>query len=582
MVCQVEALRRCFPSVIRRALDQLPMSLDETYDRILLGISREKQEYAQRLFQCLAESIRPLRAEELAEILAIQFDTETVPNYDANWRPENPEEAVLSACSSLITIVDTGTCHTSRVVQFSHFSVKEYLSSQRLAARKNLSQYHILPQSSHTILAQASLSVLLALDDQIDKEKIKDFPLAIYAARYWVDHAQFENVCSTIKVAMERLFDPSKPHFSIWVWIYDIDHRFREIMLDARPTPLKTVPLYYATLCGFRGLVEHLIVTHPQHVNARGGYHATPLHSAVVKGNVDLLLLLLNHGADVDAVGWGGFTPLSEASRRGRLDIMSLLLDHRADVNSHGKNGWTPLLKASFEGELEVARVLLQHGAAANIGSDDGLTPLISASRHRHLDIMRLLLKNGAAVNFHNNDGWTPLLSASQRGYPDVVRFLLENGAAVDSRNKYGSTPLSLASKNGHLEVVRLLLQNGVAVDPPDNDGWTPLMSASRHDHPDIVHLLLQNGAAVDSRTNNGWTSLALASKIGHLNVVHLLLQNGAAVDSRNNSGWTPLASASENGHLDVVRLLLQSGSAVDSSPNDVLTPSSGEPCCPF
>jgi hypothetical protein len=53
---------------------------------------------------------------------------------------------------------------------------------------------------------------------------------------------------------MEQLFDPTKPHFSAWVWIYDIDHRFRESMFEARPTPLEAVPLYYATLCGFRDL----------------------------------------------------------------------------------------------------------------------------------------------------------------------------------------------------------------------------------------------------------------------------------------------------------------------------------------
>jgi hypothetical protein len=275
------------------------MSLDETYDRILLGIPRERQEFAQRLFHCLAESIRPLRAEELAEIVAMQFDAGTLPNYDVNWRPENPEEAVLSACSSLITIVDVDT---SRVVQFSHFSVKEYLSSERLAnAGKHLSQYRILPHSAHTILAQASLSVLLTLDDQVDKERMKSFPLATYAARYWVDHAQFDNVCSSIKVAVEQLFDPFKPHFSVWVWIYDIDYKFREIMFEARPTPPKAAPLYYATLCGFRDLVEHLIITYPRDVNASGGQHATPLHTSVVTGNVDAMMLLLEHGADVAA-----------------------------------------------------------------------------------------------------------------------------------------------------------------------------------------------------------------------------------------------------------------------------------------
>ncbi|KAH9958204.1 hypothetical protein BC827DRAFT_614508 [Russula dissimulans] len=41
VVCQLEALKRSFPSAIRWILNDLPESLDETvtYDRILLGIA---------------------------------------------------------------------------------------------------------------------------------------------------------------------------------------------------------------------------------------------------------------------------------------------------------------------------------------------------------------------------------------------------------------------------------------------------------------------------------------------------------------------------------------------------------------
>jgi hypothetical protein len=213
--------------------------------------------------------MRPLSIEELAEILAIKFDAGILPNYNANWRPENSEEAVLLACSSLITIV---IVNGSRVTQFSHYSVKEYLTSERLVnAGKHLSRYHILPHSAHTILAQASLSVLLALDDQVDKESVTKYPLTIYAARYWVDHAQFGDVSSNIEDEMERLFDPSKSHFVTWVWVHDIDFPFREILFSPRPTQPHAVPLYYATLCGFVGLVKHLIITCLQDINASGG-----------------------------------------------------------------------------------------------------------------------------------------------------------------------------------------------------------------------------------------------------------------------------------------------------------------------
>ena len=67
MVCQVDRLRRTFPISIRKVLNDLPKTLDETYGRTLLNIDEEKRQFAQRLFRCLAVSIRPLRVDELAE-----------------------------------------------------------------------------------------------------------------------------------------------------------------------------------------------------------------------------------------------------------------------------------------------------------------------------------------------------------------------------------------------------------------------------------------------------------------------------------------------------------------------------------
>ena len=255
--------------MIRSALDELPETLDETYERTLLGIEKEKREFAHRLFQCLAVAVRPLRIDELAEVLAIRFDGGQLPQYHVDWRSEDGQEAVLSACSSLITVVNADG---SPVVQFSHFSVKEFLTSNQLAhSTENLSRFHVLPHTAHSILAQASLSVLLHLGDRVDKKSIEDFPFSRYAAQHWVNHGQFENVSSNLQDEMERLFDPDQPSFATWIWIYDIDHPFRQPIFEARPAPPEAVPLYYATLCGFRALVEHLISTHPEDVNAKGG-----------------------------------------------------------------------------------------------------------------------------------------------------------------------------------------------------------------------------------------------------------------------------------------------------------------------
>ncbi|KAH8977714.1 hypothetical protein EDB92DRAFT_1808292, partial [Lactarius akahatsu] len=153
--CQLEVLRYCFPTDVRRVLEELPKSLDETYKRILEGISSANREHSYRLLQCLTVASRPLRVEELAGLLTIDLNAGGIPKLNADWRWEDQEEAVLSACSSLVTVI---TDDGSRVVQFSHFSVKEFLTSDRLAGcTEEVSRFHIPIERSHMVLAQACL-----------------------------------------------------------------------------------------------------------------------------------------------------------------------------------------------------------------------------------------------------------------------------------------------------------------------------------------------------------------------------------------------------------------------------------------
>ncbi|KAH9173421.1 hypothetical protein EDB89DRAFT_2095241, partial [Lactarius sanguifluus] len=176
--CQLDALRHCFPPNLRQFLNELPETLDETYERILRSINKAQQDNAHRLLQCLTVAVRPLRVEELAELLAFDFQASSsggIPKLKGDWRWDDQEEAVLSTCSSLIAVVPN---YGSRVVQFSHFSVKEYLTSPRLAqSQGDVSRFHIDLDAAHTILAQACLGTLLRLDEHTDA---KGFPLAEY------------------------------------------------------------------------------------------------------------------------------------------------------------------------------------------------------------------------------------------------------------------------------------------------------------------------------------------------------------------------------------------------------------------
>jgi hypothetical protein len=397
--CQLDNLRRCMPSSIRKSLNELPITLDGTYERTLQGIPKQKWQHAHRLFQCLVAAIRPLRVAELAEIFTIEFGSNVALSMVEGWRPEDPEEAVLSACSTLISIIidDKG----SKIVQFSHFSVKEFLTSDRLQAThiENVRQYFIPLEPAHTLLAQACLTVLLQLDENVDKTRLETFALAVYAAEHWVDHAKFRNVVSQVQDTMEHLFDPMKPHFRAWIWIHNMDpwslpkSKFNKC---PSPPPPDSTSLYYAALCGFSGLAKRLIIAHAEDVNAKScDARSTPLHAASLRGHVDVAQVLFNHGADINAQRGDGLVPLHTASMHGRLNVVQFLLEHEATVDARDVYNNTPLYDATKKGHLEIVRLLLDHGADPNIQYWSG-TPFQIATADGHHDVARLLQDHGA------------------------------------------------------------------------------------------------------------------------------------------------------------------------------------------
>ena len=429
---------------------------------MLKNINRAARPHAHRLLQCLTVAVRPLRLEELAEVLAFDFGEAPggIPQLNADWRREDQEHAVLSTCSSLITVVHDGE---SRVVQFSHFSVKEFLMSDRLTLSVgDIPFHHIALEPAHTILAQACLGVLLRLDDSTREVSIHRFPLAEYAAQHWVDHALFEGVSSRIKDGIENLFDANKPHFSRWLGIHDTDIKHWGLPDgETRPERLDASPLYYAAFCGLSDVVEKLLKEHPEYINARGGACGRALHAAARKNHLTIAQSLLKHGADVNARGQWERTPLHISLVRKHPDFARLLLEHGADMNAKQEDQWTPLHLAAYNGFPEIVQLLVHH-VDINAQNDIGHTPLHAASSAGKAKVVPLLLDNGADPNARGKDKSTPLHRASHWGELDIVRMLLEHGVEVDAKDGRGRTAYQIALNEGHGEIAQLLSGHGV------------------------------------------------------------------------------------------------------------------------
>jgi hypothetical protein len=138
---QIRRLRTC-PTAkdFRDALDTIPKSLEETYQRALETIPDIHQECVRQILIWLTSSFRELTSSEVAAVVAFPF-----------------VEDVLRICTSvLITVIDGNTRET---IKLAHFTVKEFLIIQE-GFVEGLSWYRFTARlANRCVTAQAVKSV---------------------------------------------------------------------------------------------------------------------------------------------------------------------------------------------------------------------------------------------------------------------------------------------------------------------------------------------------------------------------------------------------------------------------------------
>ena len=304
---------------LRKALASLPKTLDETYIQILSNIDEEHRGYASKILHWLAYSARPLELQEVAEVIAI--DSQESPRFDPEDRLVEPRD-ILKICSSLVSLeepvaTDTRSGRNHMMVQLAHFSVKEFLISDRISQR-DLECFSIRELSANALICNDCLAYLLEFDrvSSLTMQLLTGFPLARYAAEYWTRHAYLveKSDANDISLGME-LFLSKGDGFLNWIRLHDPDFSWESSDLKRQSNSIRP-PLYYASQSGLGRSVQ-MLLDKGADVNAQGGDYGNALQAASSGGHKTVVQMLLDKGAEVNAQGGDYGNALHAASSGG-------------------------------------------------------------------------------------------------------------------------------------------------------------------------------------------------------------------------------------------------------------------------
>ncbi|KAF5558512.1 ankyrin repeat [Fusarium napiforme] len=596
LICQFEVLQYLDSEAsVLSALDDLPTGLDETYNRLLLGLNSKSEWQMLGALKWLAVSLRPLRLTELAEIFI--FRPETVTKIPETERLFDPR-AVLKHFPSLVTTERKreriGVTRKHRIITYvrlAHFTVKEYLISERIKQSK-AKQFYFTEASAHLHISHCCLSYHLYQNVQ---NPGMNLPLKTYAVENWNRHLELVPrelwTHEAIQLAKLTLLMRTE---GLRELLFNGKHRDRWRPYCFQGVNLMKRPYCYTASTGSLELTKLLLQkgSRTRRFLIQEDLDLA-LTEAAEQGHIEIIHFLLSERADSNKITGSA---LQAAASAGHLAIMKLLLDNGADIDAQDDRFGSAMEAAAYMFALAPMRMLLDRGADARVAGCPMSCLIACLEVNDQNDVtqctqvLKLLLDKGADINRKctlNGSALNEAVNAWLRvGTRDIFDFLVRHDADIELDDGHDGTPLQAACvrpiypdvgdsddvDSRCKQAVLALLRLGADPNAQGGKFGNALQTACHHTSYDFsaIDLLLEKGAKVNQK--GGWhgTALHAACAKPSLELVSILLSRGADVHIHGGEYGSVLqAATSVRSHPHetalIVQKLLDSGADVNA-----------------
>ncbi|HCJ12221.1 MAG: hypothetical protein A2Y14_00705 [Verrucomicrobia bacterium GWF2_51_19] len=193
------------------------------------------------------------------------------------------------------------------------------------------------------------------------------------------------------------------------------------------------------------------------YVNWQDDDNDTALMFAVMKGQTEIVQILIKAGADLNIQDKHGNTAMRLAVMDDQTEIVQILIAAGANPNIQGQNGSTVLTLAVMNDQTEIVQILIAAGADLNIQDKNGNTAMRLAMMDDQTEIAKLLIAAGANPNIQNKNGNTAMTLAVILDQTEIAKLLIAAGANPNIQNKHGKTALGLVQERRHNDIIALL-----------------------------------------------------------------------------------------------------------------------------